>query len=478
MAAAALARVLDGSCEITLVEFESIGTVGVGEATLPSLPAFHGLLGVDERDFLSTTRATFKLANQFRDWRTIGATFLHPFGSYGVDIKHELFQAYWLKHRQEGHPSPLEEWSVTGLAATLSRFGAPTSKDASPLRQLSYGYHLDATLYARFLRNYAEGRGVRRIEGEVVDARIGSNGLLDSLYLRDGRSIGADFFIDCSGFRSLLIASALKTGYVDWSEWLPCDRAVAVECAGSSDPLPFTQSTARESGWQWRIPLQHRVSNGYVYSSAHLSDGEATASLFARLEEAPLSEPRFLRFTAGRRASAWIGNCLALGPAAGFLEPLESTGIHLAQTALARLFALFPDRQCDPAISAEYNRLTALEYERVRDFLILHYAGSQREDTPFWRHCRAMLVPESLTYKRELFTRAGRIAMLEHETFLPASWLAIYAGLHVWPQRYEPIVEIFGGTDLAARLKGMRESIRRSVETLPTHSTFLNEMTS
>ena len=476
MAAAALARVLDGSCEITLVESEAIGTVGVGEATIPSLPAFHRLLGVDEREFLSNTRATFKLAIQFRDWHTIGATFLHPFGPYGTNITHELFQAYWLKRRQEGHPSPLEEWSVTGLAATLGRFGAPPLPDSSPLRQLSYAYHLDATLYAHFLRNYAQRRGVRRIEGEVVDARIDPRGLIDSLYLRDGRSIGADFFIDCSGFRSLLLAKVLNTGYLDWSQWLPCDRAVAVQCESAGDPVPFTQSTARESGWQWRIPLQHRVGNGYVYSSAHLSDDEAKASLFERLEGAPLSDPRFLRFKAGRRASAWVGNCVALGLAAGFLEPLESTSIHLVQTALARLFALFPDRQCDPAISAEYNRLTALEYERVRDFLILHYAASQREDTPFWRHCRAMPVPESLTYKRELFTRTGRIAMLEHETFLPASWLALYAGLHVWPERYEPVIEIRAAAELDARLEGMRASIRRSVETLPAHTSFLNEI--
>jgi tryptophan halogenase len=242
------------------------------------------------------------------------------------------------------------------------------------------------------------------------------------------------------------------------------------------DPLPFTQSTARECGWQWRIPLQHRVGNGYVYSSTNLSDDAATMSLLERLEGAPLSEPRLLRFQAGRRASAWVGNCVALGLAAGFLEPLESTSIHLVQTGLARLFALFPDRECDPAISAEYNRLTALEYERVRDFLILHYKASQREDTAFWRHCGTMTVPETLFYKTELFTRTGRIAMLEHETFQPASWLAIYAGLHVWPQRYEPIVELFTGGDLEARFASMRAAIRRSVETLPAHKTFLNQI--
>ena len=477
MAAAALTRVLDRYCEITLVESDAIGTVGVGEATIPSLRAFHGLLGIDEREFLSATGGTFKLGIQFRDWRTIGAAFLHPFGAYGADVKHELFQAYWLKRRQEGHPSPLEEWSVTGLAASLGRFGTPPPQDpSSPLNQLSHAYHLDATLYARFLRTYAKARGVRRMEGEVVDIRVGATGLIDSLVLRDGRSIAADFFIDCSGFRSLVIGQALKTGYVDWSQWLPCDRAVAVQCESTVDPEPFTQSIAREYGWQWRIPLQHRVGNGYVYSSVHLSDDEARAALLGRLEGAPLSEPRFLRFKAGRRASAWVGNCVALGLAAGFLEPLESTSIHFVQTGLARLFALFPDRDCDPAISAEYNRLTAFEYECVRDFIILHYAASQREDTAFWRHCRALVVPEMLDYTRELFSKTGRIATLEHETFLPASWLAIYAGLHVWPERYEPIIEILGGGDLGARFEGMRETMRRSVEALPAHARFLNEI--
>jgi len=353
--------------------------------------------------------------------------------------------------------------------------GTPAAQEpASPLGQLSYAYHLDATLYARFLRAYAEGRGVHRIEGEVVDVRGGPNGLIDSLGLRDGRSVSADFFIDCSGFRSLLIGQALQTRYVDWSQWLPCDRAVAVQCESAGDPVPVTRSTARECGWQCRIPLQHRVGNGYVYSSAHLSDDQATMRLLECLEGAPLSEPRLLRFKAGRRESAWVGNCVALGLAAGFLEPLESTSIHLVQTGLARLFSLFPDRDCDPAISAEYNRLTALEYERVRDFLILHYAASQREDTPFWKYCRAMPVPDSLGYKRELFCKTGRATLQESETFLAASWLAIYAGMHVWPDRYEPVVEILAGADLGARFDNMRASILRAVETLPAHATFLN----
>lgn len=477
MAAAALARVLSGSSyEITLVESEVIGTVGVGEATIPSLPAFHALLGVEEREFLQATGATFKLGIEFRDWRQVGASFLHPFGPYGLDNNHSLFQAHWLKRRQEGHPSPLEEWSVTGLAARLGRFGGLPSDKSSPLRFLSYAYHLDAVLYARFLRAYAEKRGVRRIAGEVVAATAAPGGRVDSLRLRDGRTVGGDFFIDCSGFAALLSAGALQTGYVDWSHWLPCDRAVAVQCQSAGDLAPITQATARESGWQWRIPLRHRVGNGYVYSSAHLSDDEAGARLTERLEGVPLSEPRLLRFKAGRRTQAWVGNCLALGLAAGFLEPLESTSIHLVQTGLARLFALFPDRDFDPALSAEYNRLTALEYEHVRDFIILHYAAVEREDSPFWRQCRAMPLPETLTYKRDLFAQTGRIAVMELETFQPASWLAIYTGLGIWPQRYEPLVDLFGSAGLDTRFEAMRKTVRAAVETIPAHAIYLQEV--
>jgi tryptophan halogenase len=467
MAAAGLAGVLEGSsCEVTLVESEAIGTVGVGEATIPSLRAFHELLGIDERAFLAATGATFKLAIQFRDWCGHGEAFLHPFGPYGIDTKHELFQAYWLKSRSEGRSSPLPEWSVTGLAASLGRFDTRSREPFSPLRSLTHAYHLDAALYARFLRAYAEQRGVRRIEGKVVDVTVGPRGRVDSLRLADGRSVGGEFFIDCSGFDSLIIARALQTGYVDWSHWLPCDRAVAVQCGSTATPVLYTQATARVAGWQWRIPLQHRLGNGYVYSSAHLSDDEAATDLLRHLEGAPTAPIRYLRFRAGRRASAWVGNCLALGLAAGFLEPLESTSIHLIQTGLGRLFALFPDRDFDPAVSAEYNRLTALEYEHIRDFLILHYAASIRGDSAFWRDCRAMRLPPSLAYKRDLFARTGRIAMLEQETFAAASWLAIYTGLDLWPQRHEPSIDILGSPATPAGFDTMRARIRQAVETL------------
>lgn len=477
MAAAALARVLEGAaCQIALVESPDQGAVGVGEATIPSLPAFHALLGIDEREFLAAARATFKLAIQFCDWGAPGERFLHPFGPYGLDTRHELFQAYWLKRRREGRPSTLAEWSVTGLAATLGRFAAAPPGEASPLRWLSYAYHLDAALYGRFLRSYAQKRGVRRIEGQIVDVMLDGRGCIDAVRLRDGRMIGGDFFIDCSGFRSLLLAQTLKVGYLDWSHWLPCDRAVALQCEGGAEQVPFTQATALECGWQWRIPLQHRLGNGHVYCSAYLSDDQAATQLLGRLGGAPLADPRFLRFTTGRREKAWVGNCLALGLAAGFLEPLESTGIHLIQTGLARLLALFPDRHFDPAVSAEYNRLSGLEYEHIRDFLMLHYAAAGREDSPFWRHCRAMRPPDSLAYRWELFLKTGRIATLEQETFRPASWLAVFTGLNIWPERYEPLIDLLPDAHMTAHFEAMRGKIRAAVEGLPAHTTYLREV--
>ena len=467
MAAAALARVVgSSSCEITVVESEAQAVASVGRGTLPHLRAFHELLEVDERDFLTATHATFRLGSLCRGWGMPGRNFLHPFGPYGVDVRHELFQAYWLKRGQEGHPSPLQEWSVTGLAAALGRFAVRPEKDSSPLRQLCHAYHLDETLYARFLRTHAERSGVRRVSGETVGVTIDDRGLIESLRLRDGAAVTGDFFIDCSD-GALLIEGRLKSGFLDWSHWLPCDRAVVSACASNGDPALLTQATARECGWHWRIPLRDRVLDGYAYSSAHLSDERAAARLLESLERAPLADPRPLRFNAGCRARAWVGNCLALGPAAVSLEAPECTGIHLTQTGLGRLFSLFPDRDFDPVISAEYNRLTALEYENVRDFLILHFGASRREDSPFWRDCRAMRLPETLAYKLDLFTRTGRIAMREEETFSQASWLAIYTGLDLWPARHEPSIDIFGSSSTFSRFEAMRGIIRAAVETLP-----------
>lgn len=477
MAAAALAKVLEGSYQLVLIESDAIGTVGVGEATIPSIVSFHELLGLDEAEFMRATQATFKLAIEFRDWGAIGESFLHPFGRYGAGVEHALFQAYWLDAQKNGKASPLEDWCVSGVAAKLARFGRPVGQVSPVLAQLSYAYHLDASLYAQHLRRYAESRGVQRIEGQIVDVLLGGAERIEALRLADGATVSADFFVDCSGFQALLIAKALKIDFVDWSHWLPCDRAVAVQCESAGDLLPYTRSTAREAGWQWRIPLQHRTGNGYVYASEHLSDDEAQARLTHDMDGAPIGSPRLLRFKAGRRARAWVGNCVALGLAAGFLEPLESTSIHLVQTGLARLFSLFPDLDFDPAIQAEYNRLTAIEYERVRDFLILHYCATRRTDTPFWRQCHSMTLPESLSYAQALFERTGRIVSYEGETFLAPSWLAIYAGHRRWPARTEPILTVLSSAQLQQRFAAMPPLIRAAVESLPRHSDFLQNVT-
>ncbi|HZT03008.1 MAG TPA: tryptophan halogenase family protein [Steroidobacteraceae bacterium] len=477
MAAAALAKVMaSASCALTLIEPRADGTAGAAEGSIPNLRAFHRLLDIDERELLRATRASFKLATRFHDWRARGDSFLHPFGSYGLDVRHEVFQAYWLARKQAGSASRLEEWSVTGLAAALGRFGARPASDSSPLRHLSYAYHFDAALYARFLRIYAEKRGVHRIEGEVTDVTLDPMGRIESLRLSEGRSVSGDFFIDCSGAEARLIGQALEIGYEDWSHWLPCDRLVAIDCESAEDPAPITESRARESGWQWRIPLQGRTGHGHVYCSAYLSDDEAATAVPGGAPGTLRCEPRLQRFKAGRRASPWVRNCLALGEAAGFLEPLEWTGSHLVQTGLGRLFALFPDRDFEPAIGAEYNRLAALEYERLRDFLILHYAASQRDDAPLWRHCRAMPLPPTLAHKRDLFARTGRIVTLEEETFSPASWLAIYVGLGVWEGRHEPVIDLLGSPAMASRLEAMPATIRKAVETLPAHATYLKEV--
>ena len=476
MTAAALSQVLGPNrCELTLIESDAIPTVGVGEATIPSLASFHQLLGIREADFVLATRATFKLAIEFRDWHALGDRFLHPFGLYGVGVDQALFQAYWLRGQARGRASPLEEWSVSGLAARQGRFGHPASRTPA-LSQLSYAYHFDALAYARYLRSHAEARGVRRIAATIADARVDERGMIEAVRLTDGRAVAGDFFVDCSGFHSLLLGQALKTGYIDWSKWLPCDRAVAVPCTHGADLSPCTRATAREAGWQWRIPLQHRVGNGYVYCSDHVSDDGAHSRLMESLEGSAIGEPRVLRFKAGRRSSAWVGNCLALGLAAGFLEPLESTSIHFIQTGIGRLLAHFPDRDLDPAITAEYNRLTALEYERVRDFLVLHYSATRREDTPFWRECRSISGPESLAYKQEVFQRTGRIISGEGETFLPPSWLALFAGNRVWPDRYEPFPDLLPGAELDGRFGAMKQAIRSAVEMLPAHADFIRRL--
>jgi tryptophan halogenase len=341
------------------------------------------------------------------------------------------------------------------------------------LGPLLHAYHFDATLYARYLRTYAEARGVERIEGRIIDvARLGAD-RVGGVRLADGRTMEGDLFIDCSGFHGLLIGGALEEAFEDWSHWLPCDRAVAIGSARTGSFAPYTQATALEAGWRWRIPLQQRTGNGYVYSSRHISDDEAVARLAGVLDGELVTEPRLQRFKAGRRRRAWVGNCVALGLAAGFLEPLESTGIHLVQTGLARLFSLFPDRDFDSAIAREYNRQTAEEYARIRDFIILHYSAGRRDDTAFWREIQATPLPEELAYKQSVYARTGRIVMLDQETFLLPSWLSIYSGLGVRPDRYEPLIDPFPAGEIAQQFGAMRAAIGRAAEALPTHADYV-----
>ncbi|MDP8994134.1 MAG: tryptophan 7-halogenase [Pseudomonadota bacterium] len=473
MAAATLANNLRGGCRIELVESEEIGIVGVGEATIPGIRVFNHALGLDEADFVASTQGTFKLGIQFVDWARPGHTYFHQFGHFGADFDSVPLYHYWLRARMRGDETPLEAYSLAAAAAARGRFARPISDRRRIESTYDYAYHFDAALYARYLRRYAEARGVARHEGRIVDVALrGDDGFVERVKLADGREVAADLFIDCSGFAGLLIGKALGTDYEDWTRWLPCDRAVAVPCASGGDFTPYTRSTARAAGWQWRIPLQHRIGNGYVYSSGHVSDDEAAAALLANLDGEPLAEPRLLRFTTGRPKLFWNRNCVALGLASGFMEPLESTSLHLVQTGILRLLAVWPDRDFDPLARQEYNRLVADEYERIRDFLILHYHLNRREE-PLWRQCARMELPEWLRYRIDHFRAYGRLVSPGIELFQNPNWLAIHIGQLNWPERYEPLVDERAHVDDARALADIRRAVTAAAEAMPTHRQFV-----
>jgi tryptophan halogenase len=476
MAAAAFSKVLGSTnMAIELVESEEIGTVGVGEATIPQLLNFNALLELDENEFVRATQATYKLGIEFVDWRRMGDRYIHPFGSYGIAMLGVDFQHFWLKGRHLGELTPLDAYSLAAVAARQSRFLRPqTELTRSPLSKISYAFQFDASLYARFLRRFAEARGVKRTEGRITQVHVhGERGLIEAVSLNGGHRIEGDLFIDCSGFRGLLIEQTLGSGYEDWTSWLPCDRAVAVPCARIGDPTPYTRATARPAGWQWRIPLQHRTGNGYVFSSQHVSEDEATATLLANLDGQALAEPRVLRFTAGHRRRPWIGNVVSMGLASGFLEPLESTSIHMVQSAIARLMTLFPSGRFEPPEIDEYNRQTVLEYVNVRDFLVLHYKATERSDSPFWEYCRTLQPPAGLARKLDLYRTNGRIVRDKDELFTETSWLAVMAGQGIEAAGYHPVVDLIGNDETLQRLADVRAVNQRASQLMPRHVDFL-----
>ena len=474
MAAAVLARFLKvpgggSDTQIELIESEQIPTVGVGEATVPAIRAFNELLGFDESDFLMKTQGAIKLGIEFRDWGRLGNAHSHYFGDFGPGIEGISPHHHWLKLRQLGDTAPLADYSLAATAGKLLRFTPPSTDLASESSSYKYAYHFDAGLYARYLRTYAEARGARRIEGKVVDVRLrGSDGFIESVVLEGDLVVAGDLFIDCSGFRGLLIEQTLQTGYEDWSHWLPCDRAVAMATRSAGDFSPYTKSTALSAGWQWRIPLQHRVGNGYVYCSRYISDDEATAALIANVDGEPMTEPRLLRFTAGHRKQFWNRNCVAVGLSGGFMEPLESTSILLIQTAIARLIEMFPDQSCDPVMIAEYNRASRSEWERIRDFLILHYCATERDDASLWNYCRTMQVPETLQHKIDVFRSCGRTALYGDESFMEPSWVSIFIGQFIYPRRYDPIIDSIPLEHLQRGMQHRRENVRRMAHAMPT----------
>ncbi len=476
MAAAGLSHALGPMVSIQLVESEEIGTVGVGEATVPHLKSFNASLRIDEAEFIRSTRGTFKLGIQFVDWKRLGERYVHGFGTIGHEYRSLPFFQYWLKLNHQGKSRPLDEYSLNAAAAAAGKFlaGSTDVPATSPLAQVAYAYHFDAGLYAQYLRRHAESRGVKRIEGQVVSVALKpDNGFIESVTLKSGQNIEGELFIDCSGFRGVLIEEALKTGYENWTHWLPCDRAVAVPSEKTHDATPYTRSTARTAGWQWRIPLQHRTGNGHVYSSAYTSDDEAAKLLLANLDGGPLADPRVLRFTTGRRQKMWNRNCVALGLASGFLEPLESTSIYLIQSGIARLIGMLPDRHMNPSLQDEYNRQSTFELERIRDFLILHYNATERRDSEFWKYCGTMSIPDSLTAKIELFRDSARFFREGEEMFALTSWVQVMIGQGIVPAGYHPLVDAVPDAELVKLGESVRGVIASCVAAMPEHEQFI-----
>ena len=475
MAAAAASRFLDdGRRKIVLVESEEIGTVGVGEATIPPILNFNAKLGIAEPDFVRATQATFKLGIEFANWGNVGERYMHPFGSIGRDFEGVAFHQIWSKFGAKAGVGPIADFSMACVAAKAGKFAPTASDPRSPLSQLGYAYHFDAGLYARFLRGYAEDNGVIRHEGRIESVeQDGESGFVTAVVLSDGRRIAGDLFVDCSGFRSLLLGQTLGVAYHDWSQWLPCDSALAVPSQRSEPLLPYTRATAHGAGWQWRIPLQHRTGNGHVYCSAFMDDGEAERLLLAHLDGAPLGQPRKIGFTAGVRDRLWEKNVIALGLSGGFIEPLESTSIHLIQTGISKLLWLFPDKRCTSTERDEYNRLMREQFDYIRDFIVLHYKATARGDTPFWRQMRDMPIPDSLARKIDLFREKGRILRYDHDLFDIPSWVAVMLGQGIVPLGHDAVADALDDERVIAALRTLARHYTEQAQRMPAHADYI-----
>jgi tryptophan halogenase len=475
MSAAVLSRLFGDRLDIRLIESDDIRTVGVGEATIPPLRLFNATLGLDENEFLRETQGTIKLGIEFVNWTRLGHMYHHAFGPVGGrDLGQVPFHHYWLKLRQQGRADGLDEYVFNSVAARANKMMRSADIPNSPLSNIAYAFHFDASLYARFLRRFSEARGVRRIEGKVVHTHLrGADGFIESVQLASGERVEGELFIDCSGFRALLIEQALKTGYEDWSHWLPNNRAWAVQCGSAPRLSPFTRATAHRAGWQWRIPLQHRIGTGHVYCSEYMSDDEAHAVLMANLDGPALVEPHQLRFTGGMRRKFWNRNCVAVGLASGFMEPLESTSIHFIQQNISKLVSLFPDRGFDQVDIDEYNRLVQFEYIRARDFIVLHYKANERTDSPYWERNREMPVPDTLQQKLDLFRSHGRVFREHEELFTESSWIQVLLGQNIMPRSYHPMVDLLSDEELLRLGDGVRGVLQRAAAAMPTHEQFI-----
>jgi tryptophan halogenase len=476
MAAAALSSLLDpGNINITLIESDKIGTIGVGEATIPDMINFNAMLGINEAEFLKTTHGTFKLGIEFIDWGQKGQSYIHPFGQHGVDMQGLDFHQYWLHSKASGEAARLQDYSLCAAAAQKHKFIRPDPNPRSVLSHIRYAYHIDATLYARYLRDYAQARGVTRIEGKVEDVKLDSeSGDIAQLVMENAETVSGDFFFDCTGFRALLTGKTLGTPFTDWRHWLPCDSAQTVASERQGPLLPYTKATAKTAGWQWRIPTQHRTGNGHIYSSQYMNDQEAIEDLMDGLDSPALGDPRKIKFRTGCRQALWTKNCIALGLSAGFLEPLESTSLYLIQMGISRFISLFPAAKTSPIVQAEYNKQMLREFEQVRDFIILHYKATQRDDSEFWNYCRHMSIPDSLSAKLDLFKAAGRIFRYDDELFTKPSWVAVCIGQNLYPDAVDPIVASLPAEKVNHSLASMRGAMAQAVEKMPTHEAFLS----